>query len=142
MRVLGVDPGSRRIGLAISDEGGGRIALPLATVVRGPDDREAAAKVRQALGEVVITNAVVGLPLRLDGSEGQAARRVRRFAEALEHALKVPVSFLDERLTTVMAERSLRESGARDRRAVVDQAAAVIILQNYLDRREAAWRDD
>jgi len=150
--VLGVDPGRRRVGLALSDGADGSIALPLATLDRPPDDREAAAKVRGLLGDIPVAEVVVGLPLRLDGTEGEAARRARRFGDALAHALLVPVSYMDERLTTVQAERALGETGVRGqaRRRVVDQAAATLILQCWLDRRayrgaaptERRWDDE
>ncbi len=137
MRVLGVDPGQKRVGLAVSDDADGRIALPLTTFDRPPDDREAAAKVRGLLGSLELCQVVVGLPLRLNGTEGEAARRARRFGEALAHALRVPVTYIDERLTSVQAERALGRAGVRGRarRRVVDQAAATLILQTWLDRR-------
>lgn len=146
MRVLGVDPGRKRVGLALSDDADGRIALPLTTLERPPDDREAASKVRGLLGDVELVRVVVGLPLRLDGTEGEAARRARRFGDALAHALEVPVSYVDERLTSVQAERALGEAGVRGRarRRVVDQAAATLILQSWLDRQahlEASERE-
>lgn len=159
-RILGVDPGARRIGLALDDEASGAMALPHGVVERGVDDRAAAQKVKAALGELELSVAVVGLPLRLDGTEGTAARRARRFGAALEVALGVPVEFWDERLTTVAAERTLREMGVRGReqRRVVDETAAALLLQGYLDAREyrrgadpsarggaaegEAWRDD
>ena len=134
-RILGVDPGRRRVGLALSDEAEGRMALPFATVDRGRDDAKAAEKVRVALAGQPVQTAVVGLPLRLDGSEGEAARRGRRFGEALRAALGVDIVYWDERLTTVSAERGLRAMGVRGQaqRRVVDQAAAALILQGWLD---------
>jgi len=159
-RILGVDPGARRIGLALDDEASGAMALPHGVVERGMDDQAAAKKVKDALGELELSVAVVGLPLRLDGTEGTAARRARRFGVALEAALGVPVEYWDERLTTVAAERTLREMGVRGQkqRRVVDETAAAILLQGYLDAREyqrgagsssageaagdEAWRDD
>jgi len=136
-RVLGLDLGQARIGVAISDPGR-RMAVPLGTVHTGaPEDVKAiAAIVRENdVGEIV-----VGLPLGLSGTRGEAADHAEKFAEALRGFLGIPVSLQDERLTTVQAERQLKEAGVRgrDRRAVVDQSAAVIILQAYLDRAEPA----
>ena len=137
-RTLGVDPGRRRVGLAIDDEASGAMAMPHGTVERGIDDVEAAKKVRAAVADLELEAVVVGLPLRLDGTEGTAARRARSFGAALEKALGVAVTFWDERLTTVAAERTLREMGVRGRaqRGVVDETAAAILLQSYLDARE------
>lgn len=87
---------------------------------------------------------MVGLPLRLDGGEGEAARRARVFGAALAEAMEMDVVYWDERLTTVAAERSLREMGKRGskRRAVVDQSAAAILLQGYLDAKKGGtWSD-
>ena len=136
-RVLGLDLGQSRIGVAISDPGQ-RMAVPLGTVHTGaPEDVKAiAAIVRENdVGEIV-----VGLPLGLSGTRGEGADHAEKFAEALRGFLGIPVSFQDERLTTVQAERQLKEAGVRgrDRRAVVDQSAAVIILQAYLDRAQPA----
>ena len=142
-RIVGIDPGQARIGVAISDEEGS-IAFPRETVpVRG-GTAEAARGVREALADDEISLAVVGLPLRLDGSEGEAARRARAFGEALAAALQVEVVYWDERLTTVAAERSLREMGRRGakQREVVDQSAATILLQGYLDANKGGtWKD-
>lgn len=131
------------MGLALSDEASGRMALPFATVPRGRDEAEAAAKVKAALGDVVPTHVIVGLPLRLDGREGEASRRARRLGDAIGRALGREVVYWDERLTTAMAERGLRDAGldGRARRRVVDQSAAALILQGWLDARanEVSW---
>ena len=133
-RVVGIDPGQARIGVAVSDEEKS-IAFPRETVAARGGWAEAAARVRDALSEDDIELVVVGLPLRLDGTEGEAARRARRFGEALAAAMAVEVTYWDERLTTVAAERSLREMGRRGakHREVVDQSAATILLQGFLD---------
>ena len=140
MQILGIDPGRKRIGLALSDEADGTLALPFRTVERGANDVEAARTVQAAIVDRTVTRVVVGLPLRLDGSEGEAARRVRRFIAALEKTLQLPVHVIDERLTTLSAERGLREMGVRAerRREVVDQSAAAIILQTFLDSRTSS----
>jgi len=137
MRILAVDPGSRRIGLALSDEEA-RVALPLETLERGGGADRAAREVaavarREGAGEIV-----VGLPLEMDGREGPSARRARRFGEAVGEAAGLPVVMWDERLTTAQASRALREGGvrARDERRIIDQAAATVLLQSYLEARE------
>ena len=142
-RIVGIDPGQARIGVAISDEEGS-IAFPRETVPARGGTAEAARRIRAVLSDEEISLAVVGLPLRLDGSEGEAARRARAFGEALGAALEVDVVFWDERLTTVAAERSLREMGRRGakQREVVDQSAATILLQGYLDANKGGkWTD-
>ena len=133
-RVLGLDLGESRIGVAISDEGR-RVAVPLGTVRTGaPQDVKAIAAMVE---ENDASEVVVGLPLRLSGESGEAADHATRFAEALRAILKIPVALQDERLSTVEAERGLAAAGvrSRSRRRVVDQAAAAIILQTYLDSR-------
>jgi putative Holliday junction resolvase len=135
---VGVDFGDVRIGVASSDPAG-VLATPVETVPRGPGDLT-------RLGEIVARSqaieVVVGLPRSLSGGEGPAARRVRWFAGELAQAVSpVPVRLVDERLTTVTAERALRASGGRtgrQRRQVVDEAAAVVILQSALDAERAS----
>ncbi len=134
---IGIDAGSVRIGVAASDPDG-LIATPLVTVPRvgGHLDRIAAIVRDRAAIEVV-----VGLPRSLSGQEGPSAVTVREFAAGLAVALApVPVRLVDERLTTVTAERVLRDRGRKGpgRRAVVDQAAAVVILQHALDAERAS----
>lgn len=129
---LGVDPGQARVGVARSDPSG-FLATPVETVHRGPGDLDRIAALTQDEDAVEI---VVGLPVSLSGREGPAAQRVREFAAALARRVApVPVRLCDERLTTVSAEAMLRDRGhtGRSRRAVVDQAAAVLILQHALD---------
>jgi putative Holliday junction resolvase len=138
MRLLGLDVGDRRIGLALSDESG-TLASGLPTYERvGPrkDPRAVAALVRtHEVGEVV-----VGLPRSLDGSVGPQAQKVLDFMEDLRAVIKVPVVPWDERLTTVMAHQALREAprGTRSQKGTVDKVAAILILQNYLDYRHLA----
>jgi putative Holliday junction resolvase len=142
-RIVGIDPGAVRIGLAISDETQS-IAFPRETVAARGRVEEAARKVQEALADEDVKTAVVGLPLRLDGTEGEAARRARVLGEALRTALDAEIVYWDERMTTVAAERSLREMGRRGsrRREVVDQSAATILLQGYLDAKKGErWTD-
>jgi putative Holliday junction resolvase len=133
-RVLGLDLGQARIGVAISDDRR-RLAVPLGTIRTGaPADVKAVAAM---VAENAITQVVVGLPVALSGQEREAADHARAFADALRALLPVPVSLQDERLSTVQAERSLAAAGVkgRARRDVIDQHAATVILQAWLDRR-------
>jgi putative Holliday junction resolvase len=135
-RVLGLDLGDARIGVAISDDDR-RVAVPLGTVRTGaPADVKAIAGL---VGEHDVTLVVVGHPLLLSGAAGERAHHAERFASALESFLPVPVLLHDERLSTVEAERGLRAAGAkgRSRRAVVDRSAATVILQSWLDAARA-----
>ncbi|HEY3208766.1 MAG TPA: Holliday junction resolvase RuvX [Actinomycetota bacterium] len=132
-RILGLDLGQSRIGVAISDPDR-RMAVPLGTVRTGaPDDVKALAAM---VKEHEIAAIVVGQPLSLSGRKGEAADHAEKFAQALRGFLGIPVFLQDERLTTVQADRLLAETGlrGRDRRRVVDQTAATVILQAYLDR--------
>lgn len=129
---LGVDVGEVRIGVARSDPSG-LIATPLETVARGTGDL---ARLCALAREEEALELVVGLPTSLSGREGPSAAKVRAFAVRLAAAVSpVPVRLCDERLSTVSAEAMLRARGrsGQKRRAVVDQAAAVVILQNALD---------
>ena len=132
-RVLGVDLGDVRIGVAISDDAR-RLAVPLGTVHVGQPPGELKA-IAALVGEHEVSAVVVGLPLSLDGSRGPRAGLAEAFAEALRSIVSVPVRLHDERLTTVEAERGLRTAGVtgRDRKAVVDAEAARILLQSWLE---------
>jgi putative holliday junction resolvase len=129
---LGIDVGDVRIGVARCDPAG-LVASPLETVARGAGDL---ARIRAIVAEEDVVELIVGLPRSLSGGEGPAAVKVRAFARDLAEELSpLPVRLCDERLSTVSAEATLRERGLKGqkRRAVVDQAAAVVILQNALD---------
>jgi putative Holliday junction resolvase len=132
MRVLGVDPGEVRVGLAISDPRG-LIAVPLGVYTRvgAADPEEIAAVAVREEAELI----VVGLPLSSDGSVGTQARLAQRLAHAIERAAKVPVVFWDERFSTQQAGRAMIQGGTsrKRRRRGLDAAAAAIILQEYLD---------
>ena len=134
MRALGLDLGARRVGVALCDSAG-TVATPVETLARtGDPDRDLQAiadQVHQWEAEIV----VVGLPISLDGSEGPAARTARAETGRIERLLEVPVVSYDERLTTVIAERSLMEQQMKgpQRRGVVDQVAAAVMLQSWLD---------
>lgn len=134
-RRLGIDVGAVRVGVAMCDPDG-ILATPVETVGR---DAEGGADVRRIAGLVAehdVVGVVLGLPRNLRGEDGPAAQAARAFAEALVAGLDVPVEFTDERMTTVVAARQLSGRGVKGRkqRAVVDQAAAVQILQGWLDR--------
>lgn len=133
-RVLGLDLGDARIGVAISDDGR-RMAVPLGTVRTGPPDDVKA--IADLVTEHEVTLVVVGLPLLMSGEAGERARLAERFAEALRGILPVEVLMQDERLSTAEADRALRDTGAsgRDRRRTVDRSAATVILQAWLDAR-------
>ena len=132
-RVLGLDLGSRRIGVAVSS---GTVATPHSVLERGADHAVDHAAVAALVDEVGAERVVVGLPLSLDGRMGPAASAAAEEAEALGDVLAVPVETYDERLTTVTADRSLSSLGLRGqaRRRVVDKVAAAVILQAWLDR--------
>jgi putative Holliday junction resolvase len=134
---LGIDPGDARIGVARSDPSG-FLATPVETVRRGKGDLR---RIAEILAEEEAVEVVVGLPRSLSGGEGPAAAKVRDFAGKLARKVApVPVRLCDERLTTVSAEAMLRDRGQKGhkRRAVVDQAAAVLILQHALDTERAS----
>lgn len=139
---MGIDPGQRRTGVALGDEGVS-VAVPIRTIEHKTLE-QAITRVGDAIEEMAAAEVVVGLPLRLDGTEGQAAKRVRRFVEGLEARLQVPIVLWDERLSTVAAERALGDQGVngRARRRVIDQAAATIMLQSYLDAKAETCQVD
>lgn len=133
-RVLGIDLGTVRVGLALSDPLG-LTAQPFGRLARRELDRDLGTLVRLVSDHEVGT-IVVGHPLLLSGESGTSARDAVSFAERVRAAIEVPVLLWDERLTTVQAERALREGGVRGpkRRGIVDAAAAAIMLQSWLDR--------
>lgn len=139
MRALGIDLGAKRIGVAVSDSAG-TVATPIEVVPRSGDRRRDHRRLLDLAAEWEVEILVVGLPLSLDGSVGPAASGALDEVEALRDLSPVPVDTYDERLTTVTAERALSEMDldARARRKVVDQVAAAVLLQAWLDRH----RDD
>jgi putative Holliday junction resolvase len=150
-RLLGIDLGERRVGLAIA-EPGREPALAHVTIPRGPDLASDAARLGAIVREQRITELIVGLPLEASGAEGTMAAAARAWAEAVSRELAIPVRMRDERLTSHLAERRLgpmprgRSGGppsrtVRDRyRARVDREAAAIILQDELDARDEGSR--
>lgn len=137
-RILALDFGSRNIGLAISDELG-ITAQGLATLRRS-NKRNDFDYLRRLIKEHGVSEVVMGLPLRMSGDEGIQSDKVKLFAEDLRHKFKIPVHLFDERLTSVEANRLLRETdmGVRRRAEVVDQLAAVLILQSFLSFRRSS----
>jgi putative Holliday junction resolvase len=137
-RALGIDFGEARIGLAVSDELG-MLAHPLETIVV-KDTRDPLARVVQLATEKDVGHVVVGLPKNMDGTSGPAAEKARAFADKLRERLPCPIRLWDERLTTVAAQRYLHDAGrnTKQSRAVIDQVAAVIILQGWLDSQGGA----
>ena len=137
MRILGLDVGERRIGVALSDALG-LTAQGLAVLQRRSlqPDLDAICALVERHG---VDTIVVGLPLTLRGEHGPQAQRITSFAEALRRRVSVPVELVDERLTTVQGERALLATGAsrRRRKQVIDRVAAQLILQHFLDARHA-----
>lgn len=136
MRILGLDYGSRTVGVAVSD------ALLLTaqgveTIERKDENklRKTCARIEELIKEYEVSKIVLGLPKNMNNSEGDRAEKTKEFKEMLERRTGLPVILWDERLTTVAAEQVLMESGVRreNRKAVIDQVAACLILQGYLD---------
>ncbi|HEX9477106.1 MAG TPA: Holliday junction resolvase RuvX [Candidatus Dormibacteraeota bacterium] len=134
-RILAVDPGSKRVGLALSD--------PTATIAQGIDTvpAEPEASLAGRLAAIArsheVARIIVGLPLRLDGTNGPEAAAARRLAAAIRRESGLPVDLVDERLTTRAADRALIEGGVKreQRRQGIDRVAATMLLQSHLDHR-------
>ncbi|HEY8814932.1 MAG TPA: Holliday junction resolvase RuvX [Candidatus Dormibacteraeota bacterium] len=137
MRILAIDPGSKRVGVALSDPTA-TIAQALTTMPAEPA-ATLPARIAVLARENEAARIVVGLPKRLDGSRGPEAKAAQQLANAIRSASGLPVELVDERLTTVAAERSLIADGVRrdKRRLSVDRVAATLMLQAHLDRRRA-----
>jgi putative Holliday junction resolvase len=135
MRALGLDVGTKRIGVAVSDPSG-RIATPVETVEAHPRS-QAVLRIVAIANDRGVDTLVVGLPLTLEGTEGGAVRRTRDLVRGVMERLDVALVEWDERLTSVAAERSLIHADVRreKRKEVIDQVAATMILQSYLDSR-------
>lgn len=137
-RIMGLDIGERRIGVALSDAEG-RLASPLTTINARPVARSVE-RIARLVAEHAVSELVVGLPLTLRGEVGPQAQTVQQFARQLEERLGLPVHLFDERLTTAAADQLLRETGLKPekRKQQIDQVAAAIILQDFLDQRRGA----
>lgn len=140
-RILGIDFGERRVGLAISDPTA-TIAQPLPPLTRRPGKRPPVEAIARIAEQHEATGIVIGLPLTLEGEESEWTRTVRAFGERLAERTGLPVHYVDERLTSVRAERAVRSLGLpkreRERKDRVDTAAAMLLLQAYLDGRARA----
>ncbi len=136
-RYLGIDYGSKRIGLAVSDKDA-RIASPLRQVIENGNKSDVIQRIQKVVDEYEIDAVVLGLPLMMDGREEEQARRTRRFGEALAKGLGLAVEYWDERLSSHAADRLLderEELTAKGRKARRDALAAQVILQGYVDSR-------
>ena len=138
-RLLGVDWGERRIGLAVSDETQ-TLAQPLATLTRRPGKRFPMARLLEHITRLQVVGVVVGLPLDAAGAEGDAARAARALADDIGRRAALPVALWDERMTTARVLAAVREMGGstRGRKEEVDALAAALLLQHYLDARRGS----
>ena len=136
MRILGLDFGSKTVGVAVSD-GLLLTAQGVETIERKDENklRKTCARIEEQIAEYEITEIVLGLPKNMNNTEGERVEKTKAFGEMLERRTGLPVHYWDERLTTVAAEQILMESGVRreNRKAVIDKVAAGLILQGYLD---------
>ena len=136
MRALGVDLGEKRIGIAVSDSNG-KVATPLQVIIRSKSIKQDHKKICDLVDEWEVDIVVVGMPYSLNGSKGLAAKTVEKEVKELSSALEVPVATQDERLTTATAAKELAIQGldSKKQRKVIDQVAASVILQSWLDNR-------
>lgn len=133
MRILALDHGTRRVGVAVSDELK-MIASPLEYIAPDPFP-DFIARLKTILQEKEVELILIGMPRNMDGSYGPAAEKVREFVATLKNEIPTPIKLVDERLTTVQAQRSLIQANVRrdQRKEKVDKTAAAIMLQSYLD---------
>lgn len=140
MRILGLDYGSRTVGVAVSDELG-FTAQGVETIFRKEENklRQTCARIEELIQEYQITEIILGYPKNMNNTSGIRAEKTEEFKRMLERRTNLPVTLWDERLSTVSARHVLMESGVRreNRKAVIDKIAAVFILQNYLDAKQA-----
>lgn len=144
MRVLGLDYGARTIGAAVSDSRG-EMALPLETICRKEENklRRSLARIQELCGEYGVEKIVIGLPLNMDGTEGERALLTRRFGEMAARRTGLPVLYEDERLTSWEADSLLAVGGIprKDRKKTEDQIAAALILRSYLEKEASHGKD-
>ena len=139
-RILGLDIGGRRIGTALSDPLG--ILASPHSIIERRDDESAIKAISELASQHDIGRIVVGLPLSLDGNEGQQAARVKAFTTGIEAAVDIPLEYKDERLSTVTANELLKQSGGKKTRGADDAAAAAVILQSYLEEKSPYQLND
>lgn len=135
-RIMGLDVGDRRIGIAISD-GLGLTAQPLFTLHRTSNSREDIRSIARMVRKHNVAEIVIGLPLHISGEESMQTIKTKKFAEELAERVGLPLHFQDERLTSLEADDLMKQSGthSQDRKARIDQIAAALILQGFLDVR-------
>lgn len=140
MRIMGLDYGSKTVGVAVCDPLG-ITAQAVETITRKEENklRQTYRRIEELIGEYQITSIILGYPKNMDDSVGERAKKTEEFQEILKKRTGLPVILWDERLTTVEADEILRESGVpvSERKKVIDKVAAGIILQSYLDTEEA-----
>lgn len=145
MRWMGLDFGTKTVGVAISDELG-ITAQPIETITRKVNTklRRTLARIEQLVDEYSVTEIVLGYPKNMDNSEGTRVEQTKQFGQMVEKRVNLPVIFWDERLTTVESERILIEANIRreNRKAYIDQMAAVLILQSYMDARAMKEKEE
>lgn len=134
-RILGLDYGSKTVGVAVTD-GLGLTVQPLKTITRDRESklRKTLAEIAEIVSEYQVEKIVLGLPLNMDGTEGERVEKTRAFRELLEQRVTVPIEFEDERLTTMEAAEILTETGVKkeEQKQFIDQVAAQLILEGYL----------
>mgnify|MGYP001240450276 FL=1 len=135
MRIMGLDVGSKTIGVSVSDELG--ITAQGVTVIRRTQPDSDLAQVEDWVNRLKVEHIVIGLPINMDGSTGEMGKSARQFAQSIKERTGLPVTLWDERLSTRFSERVLLEANVsrKKRKQVVDKMAAAIILQSYLDRQ-------
>ncbi len=140
MRIMGLDFGTKTVGVAVCDPTG-LIAQGLETITRKEDNklRATCRRIEELIAQYQVETIVLGYPMNMDDTIGERAKRTEEFAEILKRRTGLPVILWDERLTTVAADEILEESGvpAGERKKVIDKIAAGIILQDYLNARQA-----
>jgi putative Holliday junction resolvase len=134
MRVLGLDWGTVRIGVAMSDEEQ-RMAFPLQNVL---ENKTALTEIKKLVNEYEIRKVVLGLPLSLDGSQTESSEKVKKFAKQLEQELELVIEYVDERFSTVASTKSLQQQKIKekDQRQIKDNVAAALMLQQYLETKK------
>jgi putative Holliday junction resolvase len=137
LRIMALDVGDKRIGVAVSDPFGWTSAKMLTVDVN--EDEDVVERLKRLIAEEGVGKIITGLPRNMDGTDSEQTKKVRRFAETLESVVDVPIQLWDERLSTVAATKSLLQAGLkrRQRKRVVDGVAASLILQSYLDSRQS-----